>query len=130
MTRYLTLAEVLELHRRIIARTGGAEGLRDLAALQSALGQPKQTFGGADLYPTLAAKASALGFSLISNHPFVDGNKRIGHAAIEAMLMLNGHQLEASVDEAENLIVGVAAGERSREDLASWIERHLRPGES
>ena len=125
MTRYLSLAEVLTLHRRVIAETGGSEGLRDLGLLESALGQPRQTFGGDDLYPTLAAKATALGFSLIKNHPFVDGNKRVGHAALEAMLMLNGMELSASVDDAELEVLAVAAGERAREEFQSWVEARL-----
>jgi len=125
LTRYLTLAEVLRLHELIIAQTGGSDGLRDLGLLESALGQPRQSFGGEDLYPTLAAKAAALGFSLINNHPFIDGNKRIGHAAVEALLMLNGFELSASVDAAESEILAVAAGERTREQFQAWIEAHL-----
>jgi death-on-curing protein len=125
VTRYLSLAEVLTLHRRIIAETGGSDGLRDLGLLESALGQPRQTFGGADLYPTLAAKATALGFSLIKNHPFVDGNKRVGHAALEGMLMLNGMELSTSVDDAERQVLAVAAGERTREEFQSWVEAPL-----
>jgi death-on-curing protein len=125
VTRYLSLAEVLTLHRRIIAETGGSDGLRDLGLLESALGQPRQTFGGEDLYPTLAAKATALGFSLIKNHPFVDGNKRVGHAALEAMLMLNGMELSASIDDAEHEVLAVAAGERTREEFQSWVEERL-----
>jgi death on curing protein len=127
VTRYLTLAQVLELHRLIIARTGGADGLRDVGGLESALGQPRQTFGGDDLYPTLISKATALGFSLINNHPFVDGNKRVGHAAAEAFLMLNGYELDASVDEGEAAILSVASGEWTREDLQRWLESHVRP---
>lgn len=76
--RHLTLAEVLELHRLVITQTGGGQGLRDLGLLESAIAQPRQTFGGQDLYPDLPAKAAALGFSLIANHPFIDGNKRVG----------------------------------------------------
>lgn len=110
MTRYLSLAEVLRLHGRIIAETGGSDGLRDLGLLESALAQPRQTFGGQDLYPSLVEKAAAAGYSLIKNHPFVDGNKRIGHAVVEAMLMLNGFELSASVDESETEILAVAAG--------------------
>jgi death on curing protein len=79
--RYLTLGEVLELHRRIIEQTGGALGVRNLPALESSLAQPRVTFGGKDLYPTTEAKAAALGFFIVQNHPFIDGNKRCGHAA-------------------------------------------------
>ncbi len=80
--RYLTINEVLILHRRIIEESGGTAGIRDLSMLGSALAQPRQTFSGIDLYPTLVEKAAALGFSLIKNPPFVDGNKRVGHAAL------------------------------------------------
>ena len=125
MTRYLSLAEVLELHGRIIAETGGSDGLRDLGLLESALGQPRQTFGGEDLYPSLVEKAAALGYSLINNHPFIDGNKRIGHAAMEAMLMLNGFELSAGVDEGEAEVLAVAAGKRTREQFQEWIRAHL-----
>ena len=129
MTRYLSLAEVLRLHGLIISQTGGSDGLRDLGMLESALGQPRQTFDGEDLYPGLASKAAALGFSLIMNHPFVDGNKRIGHAAAEAFLMLNGLELGASVDDAESEILAVGAGQRTREQFQEWIEQHLEPAE-
>lgn len=72
--RYLTLSEVLELHRQIVNQTGGAKGILNLGGLESALAQPRMTFGGSDLYPTIADKASVLGYSLIQNHPFIDGN--------------------------------------------------------
>ena len=74
--RFLTLNEVLELHRRLIHLFGGSSGIRDSDALKSALAQPRMTFGGEELYPTIIEKAVALGFSIIKNHPFVDGNKR------------------------------------------------------
>jgi death-on-curing protein len=125
VTRYLSLAEVLELHGRIIDETGGSDGLRDLGLLESALGQPRQTFGGEDLYPGLVEKAAALGYSLIKNHCFIDGNKRIGHAAMEAMLMLNGFELAVEIDKAEVEVLAVAAGQRSREQFQEWIRSHL-----
>jgi death-on-curing protein len=125
--RYLSLAEVLKLHGLIIAESGGSTGLRDLGMLESALGQPRQTFGGEDLYPSLPSKAAALGYFLIMNHPFIDGNKRIGHAAAEAVLMLNGLELTAGVDEAEAEILAVAAGRRTREEFQEWVEKHVRP---
>lgn len=81
--RYLTLGEVVELYRSVVEQSGGSSGIRDLGALESALAQPRATFGGDDLHVTLVDKAAALGFSLILNHPFLDGNKRIGHAALE-----------------------------------------------
>lgn len=78
--RYLSLQEVLSLHSLLIAQSGGGSGLRDRGALESAVAQPEASFGGEELYPDLASKAAALGHSLIQNHPFVDGNKRIGEA--------------------------------------------------
>ncbi len=123
--RYLTLSEVLELHRQVVERTGGSEGLRDLGALESAVAQPRMTFGGNDLYPTIEDKATAPCLSLIQNHPFVDGNKRIGHAAMEVFLLLNGYELVASVDDAERVIFAVAARGCSRESLAGWIRGHI-----
>ncbi len=125
--RYLTLGEVLELHRRVVAETRGATALRDLGALESAVAQPRMTFGGEDLYPDLPAKAAALGFSLIRNHPFVDGNKRVGHAALETLLVLNGFELDAPVPEAEQVVLDVARGTCERAAFVEWIRSHLRP---
>ncbi len=126
MTRYLTLEEVLELHRLALAQSGGLAGVRDLGSLDSALVQPQMTFGGQELYPTLAEKAAALGFSVICNHPFVDGNKRAGHAAMETLLVLNGFELSASVDEQEQIMLLVAAGQMKREDFTHWVQSHLK----
>ncbi len=125
--RYLTFAEVEKLHALVIARSGGATGLRDRGGVEAAIAQPQQTFGGEDLYPTLATKAAALAFALVMNHPFVDGNKRIGHAAMEAFLMLNGQEIDATVDEQEALFLRLAAGEIKREVLEAWIRQHAVP---
>jgi death on curing protein len=121
--RSLTLAEVLSLHAALLASSGGAAGVRDLGRVQAALAQPMSTFDGVELYPTLVAKASALGFSLIQGHPFVDGNKRIGHAAMEVFLALNGLEIRASTDEQEATILAVAAGASSREALEAWLKQ-------
>lgn len=127
MTRYLTLAEVLELHRMALEQSGGLDGVRDPGGLDSALAQPLMTFDGAELYPTLAEKASALGFSLVGNHPFMDGNKRVGHAAMETFLVLNGWELTAGVDEQEAVILRLAAGELKREAFTAWVTAQLQP---
>lgn len=127
MTRYLTLAEVVDLHRRLLGATGGAPGIRDLGALDSAVAQPKTTFGGVDLYPSLAEKAGALGFSLVQNHAFVDGNKRVAHAAMETFLVLNGSEIHAGVDEQERLMLALAAGRIDRAELTDWLRQHLKP---
>lgn len=124
--RFLSLGEVVELHRRILVESGGSPGLRDLGALESAVAQPRMTFGGQDLYPTLSSKASALGYALIQHHAFVDGNKRVGHAAMEVFLVLNGYELAASVDESEATILAVASSALSRADWEKWVSAHLR----
>jgi death-on-curing protein len=124
--RYLVLAEVVELHRRLLQGTGGATGLRDLSALESAVAQPQATFSGVDLYPTLAEKATALGFALIQGHPFVDGNKRVGHAAMETFLVLNGAEIESSVEDQERLILDLVAGRLGRSQLTDWLRQHLK----
>jgi death on curing protein len=123
--RYLTLGEVVALHRAIVAATGGADGIRGLGALESALAQPKATFGGTDLYPSIVDKAGALAFGLAMNHPFVDGNKRIAHAAMAVFLDLNGFDIEATVDEQEQLMLELATGQLSRAHLTTWLERHV-----
>ena len=125
--RYLSLAEVLLLHRLVMEQGGQQPLLRDLGALESAVAQPRQTFGGEDLYPGLAAKAAALGFSLIQNHPFLDGNKRVGHAAMVVFLRVNGRRLEATVDEAERTILQVASGDLDRGGLQAWLAAHEAP---
>jgi death-on-curing protein len=124
--RYLVLAEVVELHRRLLQVTGGVTGLRDLSSLESAVAQPQATFSGADLYPTLVEKASALCFALIQGHPFVDGNKRVGHAAMETFLVLNGAEIESSVEDQERLILDLAAGRLGRSQLTDWLRQHLK----
>ncbi len=83
------------------------------------------TYGGEDVYPDLPSKAAALAFSLITNHPFVDGNKRIGHAAMETFLTLNGYELEASVDDSESVILALAAGELGRDDFVTWVRASI-----
>ena len=125
--RYLTLAEVLDLHRRVIRQSGGGDGIRELGGILSALAQPEMTFSGSDLYPTIEAKAAALCYSLVTNHPFIDGNKRIGHAAMETFLILNGFELDAPVEEAEQIILRMASGQLPREELVEWVRSCLVP---
>ena len=125
--RYLSLGEVVALHRLVVEQAGGAAGLRDLGALESAVAQPRATFDGAELYPSLAEKAAALGYSLALNHPFVDGNKRVAHAALETFLMLNGRELNAEVDESERAMLALASGTLPRDAFVAWVVRHLVP---
>ncbi len=123
--RYLMLHEVLEVYRQVMAQSGGAEGLMHVSALESALAQPQMTFGGKELYPTLVDKAVALGYALIKNHPFLDGNKRTGHAAMEVFLVLNGYEMRASVDEQEQVILQVASSGMEREEFTTWLRTHV-----
>jgi death on curing protein len=122
MTRFLTLIEVLELHQRIIKQSGGALGIRDVGLLESAMAQPRMTFNGEELYPSLLEKSAALGFSIVMNHPFVDGNKRTGHAATEIFLVLNGMKINASVDEQERVVLAIASGELERQGFVEWLQ--------
>jgi death-on-curing protein len=82
-------------------------------------------FGGQDLYPTVADKAAALAVSLVMNHPFFDGNKRIGHAAMDTFLVLNGYELIATTDEQEQVILQLAAGQINRPDFTDWVRNHV-----
>ena len=126
MIRYLTVVEVLNLHRQVIEECGGALSIRDLGSLESAVAQPKMTFDGKDLYPTIIEKASALGFSLIKNHPFLDGNKRTSHAAMEIFLVLNGMEINALIQEQERVVLLLAAGDLGREEFTEWLRLNLR----
>jgi death-on-curing protein len=123
--RYLSLVEVLELHKAVIEISGGARGIRDIGALESAVSQPRLTFNQSDLYPDLITKAASLCHSLVMNHPFVDGNKRVGHAAMETFLILNGSEIEAAIEEQERIILDLAAGKLSRNEFASWLSDHV-----
>jgi len=123
--RYLTLSEVLTLHNRLIEQSGGANGVRELGGVASADAQPQMTFAGEELYPSVPTKAAALCFLLVMNHPFVDGNKRIGHAAMETFLVLNKWELSADVDDAENVILTLAASNLTREKLVEWVSDHV-----
>lgn len=123
--RYLKVGEVLEICGRVVEQSGGSVGILDLGALESAVAQPRMTFNGEELYPTIVEKASALGFSLIQNHPFVDGNKRTGHAAMEAFLMYNGYEISASVDEQAEIVLGVASGKLDRQVFTDWLRDHI-----
>ena len=125
--KFLSFFQILELHRQIIAQSGGSLGIRDIGALESALAQPKMTFDKKELYQTLQEKAAALAFSLSSNHPFVDGNKRVAHAAMEVFLFLNGHEISAPVDEQEELFLKLANGKLTRQELFEWLKRKAIP---
>lgn len=123
--KYLSKPQIRKLHEDLIASSGGLSGLRDEGLLDSAIATPLQSFGGADLYPTSIDKAAQLAFGLIRNHPFIDGNKRIGTHAMLVLLYLNEIELAYEDDELIQIILNVAAGQASRDDLYQWIKTHI-----
>ena len=125
--RYLTVAQVLFIHARMIATTGGEHGIRDLGLLASAVARPQATFDGLDLYPELFIKAAALMESLVLNHPFVDGNKRSGIAATGLFLRQNGWQLQTSNAALEVFTLSVATTPPPTEEIADWLRSHSVP---
>jgi death-on-curing protein len=119
------LDEVLTLHEESISRHGGAPGVHDVRLIESAVALPGQGFFGSEAYPSLEEKAAVLGFALVSNHGFRDGNKRVGFAAMDTFFRLNGFSLRAPADETERVVLGVAAGTVTREDLTVWVRTRL-----
>lgn len=113
--------KVLLLHKLITQETGGDPNLRDMNLLDSALESAFQSFGGQDLYPTKEEKAAQLGFALISNHAFVDGNKRIGMYVMLTFLEMNGVKIDPSNEEVARVGLAVAAGEMKYDELLQWI---------
>ena len=123
--KILTKEQILALHEALIEEYGGTSELRDEGLLDSAISTPFQTFGGFDLYSTIVDKACRLGYGLIKNHPFVDGNKRIGTHAMLVLLEINNVSIEYEDDELIETILGVAAGNLSAEDLTGWLNEHV-----
>jgi death on curing protein len=122
---FLTLDEVLAIHAHQIRSYGGRSGLRDRRLLESALAMPRATFGGEDLHDTVLEKAAAYLFHLVKNHPFVDGNKRVGLAVCLVFLRLNDIAIDASDDDLVSLVLGVAGGATSKADVAVFLARHV-----
>ena len=123
--KILTKEQILLLHSQLIEGFGGSSDIRDNALLDSAINTPFQTYDSEELYPTLLDKASSLCFGLVKNHPFVDGNKRIGTHAMLVFLAINGVELEYSDTELINLILSVAAGTQSDSDILRWLQQHI-----
>lgn len=124
---FLTRDEVLAIHADQLRRYGGTDGLRDEGLLRSALAQPEASFGGQWLHEDLAAMAGAYVFHLAQNHPFVDGNKRIATVCGLHFLHLNGQTIVADPDKFADIILAVAAGTATKDDLATWLRSHLKP---
>lgn len=124
--KILTKEQILLLHAQLIENFGGSSSVRDDSLLDSAIKTPFQTYDGEELYPTLLDKASRLCFGLVKNHPFVDGNKRIGTHAMLVFLALNEIELEYEDSELINLILNVAAGKQSDIDILYWLQKHIQ----
>ena len=120
----LSKRQVLLLHEQLVAETGGSAGVRDEGLLESALSAPFQGFGGVDAYPSIQQKAARLGYGLVKNHPFVDGNKRIGAHAMLVFLALNGIELEYTQRELADIILQVAANKADYNALFHWLIFH------
>lgn len=126
MTLYLSVAQLLRIHARQVAAFGGSLGLRDRGALEAALARPQATFDGEDLYPDIATKTAALLHSLVGNHPFMDGNKRVGALAAELFLLANGYALEAGDAALVEMVLAAARGELSVEAIGIWLRQRTR----
>ena len=120
----LNKQQVLYLHEELIQETGGISGLRDEGLLESALAAPFQTFDGQPLYQSLQQKAVRLCCGLVKNHPFLDGNKRIGAHAMLVFLALNGVELDYTQEELSNIILQIAAGAAGEKELLDWLINH------
>jgi death on curing protein len=124
VTHYLTTAQILFLHARLIDETGGSHGLRDLGLLEAATGRPQATFDEQELYPDLFSKAATFMDSLVNNHPFVDGNKRTGITAAALFLRQNGYRLTATNPELEAFTLKVASSRVEVNEIAAWFRTH------
>ena len=124
---FLTLDEAIALHADQIERYGGRPGLRDLGLLQSALGVPSATFDGRFLHDGLHEMGAAYLFHVVRDHPFVDGNKRVGLVILLAFLGLNSRWLDAVPEDVERLVQGIASGRVSKAEAAVFVQQHLRP---
>ena len=122
--KILTKHQIVLLHEQLINETGGSHGIRDEGMLESALSAPFQEFQAFSPYPTIQQKAARLAYGLIMNHPFVDGNKRIGAHAMLTLLLLNGIELEYTQQELSNIILRVADGKGDYDILLTWILNH------
>ena len=122
----LTIQQVLFIHSRLIAETGGTVGLRDIGLLESAMARPFATFDGKDLYPGLFDKAAAMLDSLVNNHPFLDGNKRVGITSAALFLRMNRTILKCTQDELVNITMQVATNHPPVDEITAWFKDHCR----
>ena len=121
----ISLNNVLTIHQLLVTSFGGSQGVRDRNLLESALARPLQTFDGKELHPTMIEKSTSLFESIITNHPFVDGNKRTGYVLMRLLLLKNGLDINASQDEKYKFVMGVASGQTKLGAIISWLENHI-----
>ena len=124
--KFLSLTEAIEIHQDQLARYGGGSGIRDMELLKSALGMPAATYGGEYLHTDVYEMAAAYLFHIVKNHPFVDGNKRVGAVAALVFLILNGYNLDAPEDDLAEIVLSVARGETDKTEVFLFIRRWSR----
>lgn len=122
--KYLNINQVLAIHNEVIEQTGGSKEVRDIRLLDSAIARPQATFDRKDLYPDIFSKASALGHSLICNHPFIDGNKRTGYMAMRLFLNINGYDMTASLEARYSFVMEIARKTKDEASIAKWLKEH------
>lgn len=122
----ISIEQALKIHAIVLERFGGANGVRDLGSLESALARPFQTFGGEDLYPNIFEKAAAIGESIIMNHPFIDGNKRSGYLLMESLLRYEGYMIIASNEDLYNFVISISTGSISFEEIVEWLRNNTK----
>lgn len=125
--KYLYPKQIVYLHKHIIDLSGGSHGSRDMGLLESAVYRPQASFGGQNLYPDLFLKVAVLGYSIIANYPFIDGNKRVGFEAMRLMLRLNRYDLKASTKQKYDFVMDIAEKNRKEQEMADWIKKHIKP---
>jgi len=120
----ISVKEAEEIHKILIDNFGGSHGLRDLGSLESALTRPFQSFESEELYPTVILKAAALLESLLINHPFIDGNKRVGYTLLRLFLLSNGLDINASQENKYEFIINVTTGKTDFNGITEWLTSH------
>ena len=123
---YLNTNQVVAIHDEVIEQIGGSKGVRDIRLIDSAVARPQSTFEGKGLYPDIFSKATALGHSLICNHPFIDGNKRTGYMSMRIFLNLNGYDIKASLDERYKFAMAIAQKTKDEKAISKWLKQHSR----
>jgi len=121
----IQLQDVLSIHKILIDQFGGAQGIRDKAGIESAIARPYSTFDNQELYPTPEEKAAAIIESIVTNHPFMDGNKRTGYVMMRLLLLNAGKDIEASEEKKYDFVINIASGQMDFDSIKTWIKDHI-----